>query len=258
MAKWCAMMLAALLLGVGQAPSAYARLDVSPLPSDTDVDYQLGGDAPPPDNVGIVVRDRTSDPVEGRYNICYVNGYQTQDNEKKFWKQHWSLVLKDRDGRPVVDANWGEWLLDLRTPAKRSALAEIVGGWAGQCADDGFDAVDFDNLDSFTRSEGLLTRKQALAFARLLIDASHTAGLAVGQKNLVGFDGTRIGFDYAVSESCSRYDECGGYIEHFGDQVLMIEYRRQDFDESCEAYGDQVPVVLRDPSLSPDGVHDWC
>ena len=127
------------------------------VPTGTDVDYQLGGAADPPANVGIVVRDRTEPPAAGRYNVCYVNGFQTQPNEKGFWAKHRGLVLRDADGRPVVDEAWGELLLDVRTAAKRQALARIVGRWVRGCAHDGYDAVEFDNLDSFTRSDGLLT-----------------------------------------------------------------------------------------------------
>ena len=51
--------------------------------------------------------------------------------------------------------------------------ARIVGRWVDGCAADGFDAVEFDNLDSFTRSHGLIERRQALAYARLLVRAAH-------------------------------------------------------------------------------------
>ena len=71
-----------------------ALLPLHPLPTGTDVDYQLGGERPVPDRVGIVVRDREAAPVEGRYNVCYVNGFQSQPGERGFWRQHWRLVLK--------------------------------------------------------------------------------------------------------------------------------------------------------------------
>ena len=231
---------------------------VTALPVGTDVDYQLGGAAEPPANVGIVVRDRTEAPAAGRYSVCYVNGFQTQPNEKRFWRHHPELVLRDDAGRPVVDEAWGERLLDVRTPAKRTALARIMGRWAGGCARHGYAAVEFDNLDSFTRSDGLVSRKQAVRYAALLVDAAHGHGLAAGQKNLAGFDGTRIGYDFAVAEECGRYDECQRYVDDFGDQVLMIEYRAADFDETCAAYGAGHAVVLRDRDLTPAGVHRWC
>ncbi len=243
-----------LVLAVGASGPSYA---VERLPVGTDVDYQLGGDLEAPAHVGIVVRDRTSEPQAGRYNVCYVNGFQTQPDARGFWRRHWWLVLK-RDGRPVVDEAWGEWLLDVRTARKRTALARIVGRWTAGCADDGFAAVELDNLDSFTRSGRLVTRAHGLAFARLLVARAHREGLAVGQKNLAGYDGTRIGFDFAVSESCAQYDECDAYVDDFGDQVLMVEYRLRDFREACRQHGDDVAVVLRDLDLSPDGVHRWC
>jgi hypothetical protein len=228
------------------------------LPTGTDVDYQLGGTTEPPANVGIVVRDRTEPPAAGRYNICYVNGFQTQPDEKKLWAKHPELVLRDADGRPVVDEAWGELLLDVRTAAKRKALARIVGRWVAGCAHDGYAAVEYDNLDSYTRSDRLLTKRQALAYAALLVRQAHRHGLAAGQKNLAGFDGTTLGYDFAVAEECGRYDECRKYVDDFGDQVLMVEYRFKDFAETCTAYGATHSVVLRDRDLTPDGVHGWC
>ncbi|WP_051246923.1 endo alpha-1,4 polygalactosaminidase [Nocardioides halotolerans] len=228
------------------------------LPTGTDVDYQLGGAADAPANVGVVVRDRSEPPAAGRYNVCYVNGFQTQPDEKRFWARHPGLVLRDAAGSPVVDEAWGERLLDLRTPARRHALARIVGRWIAGCARDGYGAVELDNLDSFTRSDGLLTRRQATGYAALLVHRAHRNGLAVGQKNLAGYDGTRIGYDFAVAEECGRYDECGRYVAHYGDQVLMIEYRPADFAETCAAHGATHAVELRDRDLTPDGVHGWC
>jgi hypothetical protein len=230
---------------------------VEPLPSGTDVDYQLGGSTRPADNVGIVVRDRTAGPAAGRYNVCYVNGFQTQPDERRFWTTRMGLVLHD-DGRPVVDEAWGEWLLDIRTSAKRARLAQVVGRWIRGCATDGFAAVELDNLDSFSRSHRLIERADAVAFARLLVRAAHRHGLAAGQKNLAGFDGTKVGFDFAVAEECGRWRECGSYVRSYGDQVLAIEYRARDFRRACAAYGDRLPIVLRDLNLSPGGVHQWC
>ena len=228
------------------------------VPTGTDVDYQLGGAVDPPANVGIVVRDRTEPPAAGLYNICYVNGFQTQPDEKRFWARHPGLILRDAEGRAVVDEAWGEFLLDVRTAAKRKALARIVGRWVQGCATQGYAAVEFDNLDSFTRSGGLLRKRQAVRYAALLADRAHRHGLAAGQKNLAGFDGTGIGYDFAVSEECGHYDECQRYVDDFGDQVLMIEYRAEDFAETCTTYGATHAVVLRDRDLTPTGVHRWC
>lgn len=254
MRRWLGSVVVMLALVAGAQPALGA---VEPLPADTDVDYQLGGAARPAANVGIVVRDRRARPAAGRYNVCYVNGFQTQPDERRFWRKRMGLVLHD-DGRPVVDEAWGEWLLDVRTRAKRERLARIVGRWARGCARDGFDAVEYDNLDSFSRSHRLIQRRQAIAFARLLVRVAHRSGLAAGQKNMAGFDGTRIGFDFAVAEECGRWRECRRYVTSYGDQVLVIEYRARDFRRACAAYADRLAIVLRDRALRPGGVHRWC
>lgn len=247
---------AAVVLAATMAVAGPAAAE--PLPPG-DVDYQLGGEWDEvPARVTIVVRDRLAEPLADRYNVCYVNGFQTQPDERRFWRRHhWRLVLKD-DGRPVVDEVWGEWLLDIRTRAKRRALAEIVGRWTDRCAADGFDAVEYDNLDSFSRSHGLVSRRHAKAFARLLVRAGHDAGLPVGQKNFAEWDGSTIGFDFAVAESCGQWRECARYEASYGDQVLAIEYDRAYFRRTCNQYGDLWPVVLRDQGLTPGGVHAWC
>jgi hypothetical protein len=251
-----AVLLAMLLCTLAVPAASYGS--VEPLPRGTDVDYQLGGASRVPRHVGIVVRDRKAKPAAGRYNVCYVNGFQTQEDEWSFWQRHPRLLLHDADGRLVEDEAWHEVLLDLRTHDVRAALARIVGRWVRGCADDGFDAVEFDNLDSFTRSGGLLKRTQAIAYARLLVRAAHAQDLAAGQKNLAGFDGRKVGYDFAIAEECARYDECSSYVAHYGRRVLVVEYRARDFRAACAEVGARLPVVLRDRALTPRGVHRWC
>lgn len=253
MLRLLALLLSLALVGTVAPASAEPTLP----PEGVDVDYQLGGPYEPADNVGIVVRDRRAEPVEGRWNVCYVNAFQTQPDEKRFWRKHWALVLK-RDGKPVVDSAWGEWLLDIRTAAKRRKLERIVGRWIDGCAAKGFDAVEFDNLDSFSRSRRTVRPAHAKKFARLLTARTHAAGLAAAQKNWANFDGRTVGFDMAVAEQCGRYDECDDYVAHYGSAVLAIEYRREDFDRTCAAYADTLPILLADRDLEVGGPREWC
>jgi Glycoside-hydrolase family GH114 len=227
-------------------------------PTGTDWDYQLGGGRPVPHHVGVVERDRLDSPAPKTYNVCYVNGFQTQKEQERFWgRHHWRLVLKDA-GRPVVDSGWGEWLLDTRTAAKRKALARIVGRWTDRCASDGFDAVEYDNLDSFSRSHHLLSRHDNQRYAALLVARAHAAGLAAAQKNWAEWDGTSVGFDFAVAEQCGQYRECGRYVRHYGRHVLAVEYHDKAFRWTCRHFGDRVAVVRRDVELTTDGVRRWC
>jgi Glycoside-hydrolase family GH114 len=228
-------------------------------PTGSDWDYQLGGARPVPSHVGIVERDRRANPIRGKYNICYVNGFQTQVNEKKFWHHdgHWSLVLK-RNGTPVVDSVWGEWLLDISTSANRTALARIMGRWTARCARDGFDAIEYDNQDSFTRSHHLLTSADADAYSRLLVKRAHHSGLAAAQKNRAQWDGTAVGFDFAVAEQCGQYHECRSYVAHYGSHVLAVEYHDKAFADTCQNWSDKIAVVRRDVDLTRHGTRRWC
>jgi hypothetical protein len=259
-----ARILLALVVGLGACvaaagPAGAGGGQVAPVPLPTGVgwDYQLGGDRPVPEHVGVVVRDRRSEPLAGVYNVCYVNGFQTQPGAKRFWRDHWRLVLK-KEGKPVVDGAWGEWLLDLRTAAKRRALARIVGRWTARCAEDGFAAVEFDNLDSFTRSRGLLDARDARRYAGRLVARAHDEGLAAAQKNRAGWDGTVVGYDFAIAEECAQWRECGDYVDVYGASVLAVEYRSRPFRRACRSWSDTIAVVRRDLPLAADGVRRWC
>jgi hypothetical protein len=247
------LLCAGLTLGLGK--SAYSEPALPP--TGTDWDYQLGGDRPVPDRVGIIERDRSSEPLADHYNVCYVNGFQSQDDERRFWRRHWSLVLKD-GGKAVTDSAWGEWLLDIRTSTKRRALAQIVGRWVSGCADDGFDAVEYDNLDSFSRSHHLISRGDARTYARLLVRRAHRHDLAAAQKNWAQWNGTAVGFDFAVAEECARWHECGSYADHYGDHVLAVEYARTPFRRLCRDWADRFAVVRRDVDLTTHGTRRWC
>jgi hypothetical protein len=139
------------------------------------------------------------------------------------------------------------------------------------CADKGFDAVEFDNLDTWTRFRGIdgvapIRKKHAVWYARRLVRHAHSLGLAVGQKNASLLTSRqsleRIGFDFVVAESCGTYRECDRYTRVFGDRVLAVEYDARSFAYTCGELGGRVAVVLRDVLLRPRGapghVFDSC
>ncbi len=141
------------------------------------------------------------------------------------------------------------------------------------CADKGFDAVEYDNLDSWTRFDGTpLARKvpfeksDALAYAKLLARRAHALDLAVAPEEHGRHHAARsranVGFDFAIAEECSRYDECDRYRHVYGDHVIEIEYRRKDFRKACRTVGDEISVVLRDRLVRTPGsnsyVYDAC
>lgn len=259
----------ALLVGLLVTPSAGAAAPDRP-PVGARVDYQLGGAYAPARGVRVVVRDRTERPAAGRYNVCYVNAFQTQPGDLGWWRRHHpTLLLRDGAGKLVADPDWpDEVLLDTSTARRRTALAGVLGRWVGGCADRGFDAVESDNLDSWTRSRGRLTRADNIALARSLVRTGHRAGLAMGQKNAaeaVSAGRRTARFDFAVAEECEVYRECGAYRRAYGRHLIEIEYTdngRAAFARACRARGGSVSVLLRDRDVVPRGtagyVSRWC
>ena len=218
-------------------------------------DYQLGGAYTLPAGVQVVSRDRNATPATGAYNICYVNGFQIQPDEESMWlSNHPDLILRDSSGNPVIDVDWNEMLIDISTADKRTAVAAVVGGWIDGCATKGFNALEIDNLDSYSRSGGRLTEANAIAMMRIFADAAHAHGLAVAQKNSVELVGQQAAMatDFAVAEECDRYSECGSYTAAYGEHVIVIEYRQADFTAGCSSFPD-LSIVLRDRNLVMPG-----
>jgi hypothetical protein len=245
------------------AGSHAAAFDVRLPPAGGQYDSQLGGAYEPPAGTLIVSRDRSEAPAPGLYNICYVNAFQTQPLETAWWAANHPDLLLRQGGVLAEDPNWpGEILLDTGSAEKRASLAAIVGEWIAQCAADGHDAIEADNLDTYSRSHGALSIEDNLTFAGMLIDRAHSLGLAFAQKNSgeLGPRGKARGFDFAIVESCQVYDECDAYTDVFGGHVLAIEYTDTDaahFETNCAARGRQISVIRRDRSLTMPGKESY-
>lgn len=230
--------------------------------------YQIGGAYTPANSVTIVDRDQADPADPKRYSICYLNAFQAQTDAVSWWSQHHpDLLLRDAKHRLIIDKDWDEPLFDISTPARRAALLSVVGGWINGCAAHGYRAIEADNLDSYTRSQGHLTVGDALAFARLLTARAHSDHLAIAQKNSAELSpqAHKAGFDFAVAEECQVYAECDSYTAVYGREVIEIEYTDQpaaDFTTACKLRGKSISVVLRDRDVTPAGdphhVERWC
>ena len=87
---------------------------------------------------------------------------------------------------------------------------------------------------------------------------AHASGLSVAQKNWAPWDGTSVGFDFAIAESCARWHECGSYVDHYGSHVLAVEYQAKPFARACRNWSDTFAIVRRDMPLAADGVRQYC
>jgi hypothetical protein len=229
-------------------------------------DYQISGAYPPAADVGIVDRDWHDAPAVGKYGVCYVNAFQTQPEEYAFWhrSENGGLILMDGEDE-VVDEQWNELVLDTSTADKREAIAAIVGGWIDACAAKGFQAIEPDNLDSWTRSHDLLDQADNVALARLLATRAHADGLAIAQKNTSELAPlhAEIGFDFAVVEECQPFDDCGDFTAAYGTRWIEIEYPDnrdipdfdgpQNFADACAARGSSISIVYRDRDVVKPG-----
>src|SRR3954471_3684220 len=213
---------------------AVAAAAIAP-PVNARFDYQIGEPYTPPRGVRVVSRDWfDAKPPRRGYAICYVNAFQTQDDsadvvradERSAWPA--DLVLSSLGDDP----NWGgEYLVDISTAAKRRRAADWLQPMIETCKRKGFDAVEYDNLDSWTRFDGTprqgdvpFGKRQAILFAARITRRAHALGLAVAQKNTVELTRAQarrhIGFDFAIAEECGVYHECQGYRRLYGNRVF--------------------------------------
>lgn len=254
--------------GCGQSDES-ADAEWRSYPPGTVVDYQLGGAYDPPPGVGGVVRDSTDPPAVEMYSICYVNGFQTQPADSADWfADRRGLLLASSDRQPLIDPNWpDEYILDTSSGDNRAAILAAIAPTIELCAQSGFDAIEIDNLDSFSRSGGALSIADAIALATSYADLAHSLGLAIAQKNtseMTGDSVAQIGFDFAIAEECVEFDECAAYTSVYGDAVIDIEYAdaESSFDTSCSDPEAPVSTILRDRELStpdePSYVFDRC
>lgn len=233
------------------AAGATTTAAVTPPPVKAGFDYQIGGAYTPASDVKVVSRDHTAQPAKGLYNICYVNAFQAQPGAEGEWGD---LLLRDADGNVVIDEDWNEALLDLRTADKRQRVAAKVDAWVDDCAAKGYQGVEPDNFDSYTRSRGLLSDGDAQSYIRLLSAHAHAKGLAIAQKNTSELSDQRQanGLDFAIAEECGQQKNCGEFTPAFGDHVIVIEYTDGGLKTACSRWS-SLSIVRRDHDVVPKG-----
>lgn len=244
-------------------------------------DYQIGGPYTPASGVLVVSRDRTVAPAAGKYNICYTNVGQTQPDEgtpnasiygtTAWWlANHPNVILKGSNGQPIVDPNWNEVVFDVRTAAQRSELASVIQPWFLQCKNDGYNAIEPDNIDLEVRSSGLETHAQVREYLKLLVTYAHSIGLAIGQKNAVTDDNDNpewqtdgptfnggTGFDFAIAEECGAFGECGTFAAMYPGRVYVVEYTTAGWNAGCSGWGSTLSVIQRNVDVRPSGTSGY-
>jgi hypothetical protein len=156
---------------------------------------------------------------DGRMVVCYISAGS------------WENWRPDADGFPnsVLGHNngWpGEKWLDIR---KLGVLRPIMRARMDMCADKGFDAIEFDNVDGYQNNTGFpLHGHDQLHYNVFLANQAHVRGLSAVLKNDLGqVDELLPYFDFALNEQCFQYDECDTLTPFVdaGKAVFGVEYK---------------------------------
>jgi Glycoside-hydrolase family GH114 len=93
----------------------------------------------------------------------------------------------------------------------------------------GFDAIEFDNVESYNNKNGFnTTAAQQLAFNQSIANLAHSLGFTVALKNDLGqATGLQPYFDFAINEQCFQYSECTNlqlWPSTYAKAVFNVEY----------------------------------
>jgi hypothetical protein len=167
---------------------------------------------------------------DGRVVICYFSAGSYED-----WRADAGDFPAEVIGRRL--AGWpGERWLDIRA---REALAPALLARLDLVVEKGCDGVEPDNVDGYANATGFpLTADDQVAYVRWLAAEAHTRGLSIGLKNALDLVPALVGdVDWALNESCFRYDECEALLPFVeaGKPVFGVEYEGDPADYCPQA-----------------------
>ncbi len=121
------------------------------------------------------------------------------------------------------------WLDIENDHGQRTFVLAQVAARLDRCRADGFDAVEFDNVDAYANDTGLAISAGAqLLFNTALANLAHARGLTAALKNdLDQVPALLPYFDMAINEQCQQFDECAA-LDPFlaaGKAVFQVEYQ---------------------------------
>lgn len=206
---------------------------VEPLTPGTSWQWQLQG------NIDTTVLDSTSNPkkmydidlfdvpistianlkAKGIVVVCYFSAGSSEN-----WREDFNQFPASVQGNPL-DGWAGEKWLDIR---QVNTLGPIMAARMDLAVTKGCDGVEPDNVDGYTNNTGFpLNGGHQIAYLKYLSDLAQTRNLSIGLKNNVDQIADLVNdFDWALNESCNKYNECGNY-SLFIDQnkaVFGVEY----------------------------------
>ena len=176
----------------------------------------------------------------GGHAVCYLSAGTAEnfrpdyDKYVQFDRTHGHSLI----GKPFSGRFPNEYWLNLNNNrGQRDFILRQLAARTRKCANAGFDAVEFDNVETYaqpTRVTGWhVSAHTQLIFNTALAKMAHSNGLSVGLKNDLGqVPRLEPKFDFAINEQCFQYHECTnnpspGYKAFLrdGKPVFQVEYR---------------------------------
>lgn len=169
--------------------------------------------------------------AQGKKIICYISVGSWED-----WRPD-----KDQFPMEVLGNDYtgweGEKWLDIR---RIDLLAPLMLARLDLCRAKGFDAIEPDNMETYTNDTGFpLTFDDQLKYALWLADEAHLRGLAIGQKNASDQVSRLVDvYDFAITEDYFYYRDAGTMLPYVKAEkpVFAAEYTDLpgDFTKFCE------------------------
>jgi hypothetical protein len=194
----------------------------------------------------------------GRHVVCYVD-VGTWEKYRGDASQYPASII----GKPLPGYRTTERFVDIRAI---NLLGPILENRFQTCKQKGFDAVEPDNIDTYTYTPTLkktgfpLTAQDELNFIQWFTSQVHALGMGVLQKNDPDQTGQVSGeFDFALLEQCVQYGFCNKFqVYHAtGRAVFDTEYvpktSIQQFQTHDCPIGRQLGyyLILKKLSLTP-------
>jgi hypothetical protein len=185
-----------------------------------------------PDNVTAtqIAAWKAARPAGQAKAICYVSA-GTAENFRSDYQQFVDIHnqrIAAGDSNGILGAVLPEWPDERWLDGQDfEHFDHLIAARVDQCVADGFDGVEYDNVDGYTNDPGTLTANEQLTYNRALAALAHSKGLAAFLKNDVDqLAALQPDFDGAINEQCAQFNECDGYsvFTAANKPVLQAEY----------------------------------
>lgn len=195
--------------------------------------------------------------------ICYVSA-GTAENFRADYQQFLDIDQARRaagDSNGILGGVLPEWQDERWLDGEDfQYFQHLIAARVDQCVADGFDAVEFDNMDGYTNDPATLTASEQLTYNRALASLAHSKNLGVFLKNDVDqLTALQPDFDGAINEQCNEFGECGGYSVFLNANKPVFQAEYQSGTGGCaSAVAAGRNAIYRDINLTAAGRYVKC